>query len=77
MNTVTASQPGSLKKAWEQGLKVGQLLSLLARNTTSEIPPAFVRSLKRWEMNGTEARVKIPTVLTGHPARSPGRVTQI
>jgi hypothetical protein len=54
---------GSLQKAREQGLKVGQLLSLLARNASAEIPPAFVRALKRWELNGTEARVEIQTVL--------------
>jgi hypothetical protein len=54
---------GSLKKARQQGLKVGQLLSLLAKNAASEIPPAFVRSLKRWELNGTEARVEVQTIL--------------
>jgi hypothetical protein len=54
---------GSLKKAGKQGLKVGQLLSLLAKNAASEIPPAFVRALKRWEANGTEARVEVQTVL--------------
>ena len=54
---------GSLKKAGEQGLKVGQLLSLLARNAASELPPAFVRALKRWQLNGTEARVELQTVL--------------
>ena len=54
---------GSLKKAGKQGLKVGQLLSLLAKNAASEIPPAFVRALKRWEANGTEARVEPQTVL--------------
>jgi len=54
---------GSLKKAGKQGLKVGQLLSLLAKNAGSEIPPAFVRALKRWEANGTEARVETQTVL--------------
>jgi hypothetical protein len=53
----------SLKKAGEQGLKPGSLLSLLARNTASEIPPVFVRALKRWEMNGTEARVETQTIL--------------
>lgn len=53
----------SLKKAREQGLKVGQLLSLLARNATSEIPPAFVKALKRWELNGTEARVEVQAIL--------------
>jgi hypothetical protein len=54
---------GSLKKAQEQGLKVSQLLSLLAKNAVAEIPPAFVKALKRWELNGTEARVEIETVL--------------
>ncbi|HEX7541451.1 MAG TPA: helicase-associated domain-containing protein, partial [Anaerolineales bacterium] len=54
---------GSLKKAREQGLKVNQLLSLLAKNAAAEIPPAFVKALKRWELNGTEARVEIQTVL--------------
>jgi hypothetical protein len=53
----------SLKKAAEQGLKVNQLLSLLAKNAAAEIPPAFVKSLKRWETNGTEARVEVQTVL--------------
>ncbi len=54
---------GSLKKAGEQGLKVGQVLSLLAKNAAAEIPPAFVKALKRWETNGTEARVEFQTVL--------------
>ncbi len=54
---------GSLKKAGEQGLKISQLLSLLAKNAAAEIPPAFVRALKRWELNGTEARVEVQTVL--------------
>ena len=54
---------GSLKKARAQGLKVGQLLSLLAKNAISEIPPAFVKALKRWEINGTEACMEVQTVL--------------
>jgi hypothetical protein len=53
----------SLNKAREQGLKVSQLLSLLAKNTATEIPPAFVKALKRWEINGTEARVEVQTIL--------------
>lgn len=53
----------SLKKAAGQGLKVGQLLSLLAKSAAAEIPPAFVKSLKRWEMNGSEARIEVQTVL--------------
>ena len=54
---------GSLKKAGDQGLRVRQLLSLLAKNTAAEIPPSFVKALKRWEHNGTEARVEVQAVL--------------
>jgi hypothetical protein len=53
----------SLKKAEKQGLKVGQLLSLMAKNAAAGIPPAFVRALKRWEANGSEARVETQTIL--------------
>jgi hypothetical protein len=53
----------SLKKAETQGLKAGQLLSLLARNSGVEIPPAFVKALKRWEKNGSEARLEVQTIL--------------
>jgi hypothetical protein len=53
----------SLKKAGEQGLKVTQLLSLLAKNAAAEIPPAFIKALNLWELNGTEARVEVQTVL--------------
>jgi len=54
---------GSLKIASKQGLKVSQLLGLLAKNAASGIPPAFVKALKRWEANGTEARVETHTIL--------------
>ena len=54
---------GSLKKARQQGLKVSQLLGLLAKNSAARLPPAFVQALKRWELNGTEARVEVQTVL--------------
>jgi Helicase conserved C-terminal domain len=58
----------SLKKAGEQGLKISQLLSLLAKNAAADIPPAFVKALKRWELNGAEARVEVQTVLkVRHP----------
>jgi hypothetical protein len=53
----------SLTKAGEQGLKVSQLLNQLAKNTTTEIPPAFIKALKRWELHGIEARVEVKTVL--------------
>jgi len=53
----------SLKKAKEQGLKVRQLLSLLAKNAAAEIPLVFVKALKRWEVNGTEARIENLVIL--------------
>ncbi len=55
--------PGSLSKAKEQGLKVEHLLALLAKNSDAGIPPVFVKALKRWEVNGTEARVELQVVL--------------
>ncbi len=54
---------GSLQSATSKGLKVSQLLSLLAKNSASELPPAFVKALKRWEIKGTEARVEVQTIL--------------
>ena len=53
----------SLKQAKEQGLKAEQLLSLLAKHTNGNVPPSLVKSLKRWEVNGTEARVESQVVL--------------
>ncbi|MFO7583532.1 MAG: hypothetical protein R6W69_02290 [Anaerolineales bacterium] len=55
--------PDSLKAAHAQGLKAGQLLSLLAKNASALIPPPFVKALQRWEVNGTEARIEHPVVL--------------
>lgn len=53
----------SLKRAVEQGLKADQLLSLLVKHTNGNVPPALVKALKRWEANGTEARVESLLVL--------------
>lgn len=53
----------SLKHAKEQGLKAEQLLSLLVRHTDGKVPPPLVQALKRWEVNGTEARVETQVVL--------------
>jgi Helicase conserved C-terminal domain len=55
--------PQSLTKAKEQGLKVEQLLVLLAKHSDAGIPPALVKALKRWEVNGTEARAETQVVL--------------
>ena len=55
--------PQSLTKAKEQGLKVEQLLVLLAKHSDAGIPPVLVKALKRWEVNGTEARAETQVVL--------------
>lgn len=53
----------SLKRAAGQGLKVSQLLTLLAKNAAAEIPPAIIKALKQWEQKGTEARLEAQTIL--------------
>ena len=53
----------SLKHANEQGLKASQLLSLLARHTNGNVPPTLVKSLNRWEANGSEARAESQVIL--------------
>jgi hypothetical protein len=53
----------SLQAAAGQGLKAEQLLSMLVKYTNGSIPPPMVKALKRWETNGTEARVESLLVL--------------
>jgi hypothetical protein len=53
----------SLAKAKEQGLKVEHLLSLLSRHADAGVPPTLVKALKRWEANGTEARLQTQVLL--------------
>ena len=53
----------SLTRAKEQGLKVEHLLALLARHSEAGAPPVIVKALKRWEVNGTEARVQAQVIL--------------
>ena len=55
--------PHSLTRAMEQGLKVEQLLTLLAKHSDAGIPPVLVKALKRWEVHGTEARAETQVVL--------------
>ena len=69
--------PHSLTKAKEQGLKVEHLLTLLAKHSDAGIPPVLVKALKRWEVNGTEARAETQVILKVEPARSFGRVAEI
>ena len=42
---------------------IEHLLALLSRNTDAGIPPSLVKALKRWEVNGTEARVQAQVIL--------------
>ena len=53
----------SLTKAREQGLKVEHLLALLAKHSDAGAPPTLIKALKRWEVNGTEARVQTQAIL--------------
>ncbi len=53
----------SLTRAKEQGLKVEHLLALLTKHSDAGIPPTLVKALKRWEVNGTEARVQTQVIL--------------
>lgn len=53
----------SLTKAKEQGLKAEHLLALLTKHTVAGIPPSLAKALKRWEVNGTEARVQTQVIL--------------
>ena len=53
----------ALKSANKQGLKAEQLLSLLVKYTKGKVPPSLVKALKRWEVNGAEARVETQVIL--------------
>jgi hypothetical protein len=53
----------SLAKAREQGLKVEHLLALLSKHADAGLPPTLVKALKRWDVNGTEARVQTQVIL--------------
>ena len=39
------------------------LLALLARHSDTGLPPTLIKALKRWEVNGTEARVQTQVIL--------------
>jgi hypothetical protein len=55
--------PASLRRAKEQGLTPTHLIGLLRKFASVEVPPSLVRALRRWEVSGTEARVKQISVL--------------
>ncbi len=54
---------GTLKRASEQSLKAEHLLGMLRKHTAAPLPPPFEKALRRWEQNGTEARVENLAVL--------------
>lgn len=53
----------SLEHARKHGLKTDHLLAVLRKHASAPIPPPFVRSLQRWEANGTEAKLENLVVL--------------
>jgi len=55
--------PASLERAARQGLKVERLLPLLGKHAAGGLPPILAGALKRWEANGTEARVQRQVIL--------------
>jgi hypothetical protein len=44
-------------------LKIEYLLALLAKHSDAGIPPSLVKALKRWGVNGTEARAETQVIL--------------
>jgi hypothetical protein len=55
--------PHSLDRARRQGLKVAQLLALLARHADAGIPTPVTKAVTRWEARGLEARAEMQAVL--------------
>ena len=53
----------SLARGKEQGLKAEHLLALLTKHADAGVPPSLVKALKRWEANGTEARIQTQVIL--------------
>lgn len=53
----------SLEAARKQGLKVKQLVALLKANSSAPLPPNLLQALKRWETQGTQARLGTALVL--------------
>lgn len=53
----------SLAKAKQQGLRVDNLISLLAKHSGQAVPPVLTKALKRWDAAGSEARFMNATIL--------------
>lgn len=50
--------PGALETAAAQGLNPNQILLLLERAISDELPPSVVRAVERWSESGTEAQLR-------------------
>jgi hypothetical protein len=55
--------PSSLQRAQEQGLRVGQVSTILRQAAGGKLPPSLRRALLRWESHGREARLERLLVL--------------
>ena len=53
----------SLARAKQQGLKVDNLIALLAKYSAGAVPPTFTKALKRWDQAGSEAFFSSVTLL--------------
>jgi hypothetical protein len=53
----------SLEAARAQGLNVKQLVTLFKANSSAPLPPNLLQALKRWETQGTQARLGSALVL--------------
>ncbi len=53
----------SLQNAVRQGLQIEQLLTLLTRHTSSNLPKSLVTSLQRWGKSGTQVLLKRVVIL--------------
>jgi len=48
----------SLQRAQQQGLKIGQLIRLLQKNSKSLIPHTLLNALQRWEKSPNQVRLE-------------------
>lgn len=55
--------PEALEQAQSQGLQVKQLLNLLRRHGSTQLPPNLVKALTRWQQYGTQATMTRMMVL--------------
>ncbi len=53
----------ALERARRQGLEARQLMGLLKTYSANALPPNLIQALKRWEQQGTQARIEAMQVL--------------